>query len=85
MTTEVRERKFEEAIEKALVSEGRRGAGKIAEKSVSADKAAAALGGYHKRLSREVGRSAACSMCSAPESRRAAVISISPISGRPAG
>src|SRR6266481_4495674 len=51
MTTEVRERKFEEAIEAALVREAETDPGKIAEKSATADKATAALGGYHKRHS----------------------------------
>jgi type I restriction enzyme, R subunit len=51
MTTEVRERKFEEAIEAALVREAEAAPGKIAEKSAGADTAATALGGYHKRLS----------------------------------
>lgn len=51
MTTEVRERKFEEAIEAALVREAEPAPGKIAEKSAGAATAAAALGDYHKRLS----------------------------------
>src|SRR5207244_4511130 len=49
MTTEVRERKFEEAIEGALVREAEVVPGKIAEKS--AGTVGSALGGYHKRLS----------------------------------
>src|SRR6266571_3168679 len=51
MTTEVRERKFEEAIEAALVRELEAAPGKIAEKSAGAATAATALGGYRKRLS----------------------------------